>query len=139
MVARRNSDERHRRPELGDAPPAVVDKVRGLCLRLPETYEEPAWVGTRWRIRTRTVAHVFTMDTADGSIVAVMFRSAGPELEVLRAIGHPYFAPEGWRNAVMLAIDERTDWVEVGELLTESYCLLAPKKLVVLLDRPDAT
>ena len=29
-----------------------------------------------------------------------------------------------------------TDWAEVAELLTESYCVLAPKKLVALVDRP---
>jgi hypothetical protein len=33
-------------------------------------------------------------------------------------------------------LDDDVDWDEVAELLTESYCLLAPKKLVALVDRP---
>lgn len=33
-------------------------------------------------------------------------------------------------------LDGDTDWDEVGELVTESYCVLAPKKLVALVDRP---
>lgn len=33
-------------------------------------------------------------------------------------------------------IDEHTDWSEVGELVTESFCVMAPKKLAALVDRP---
>jgi hypothetical protein len=41
--------------------------------------------------------------------------------------------------AMALTDDEETDWEDVRELLTESYCLLAPKKLIALLGtaRPD--
>ena len=46
----------------GDVPPENLDRLRPICLGLPETYEEPAWVGIRWRIRTRTFAHVLTLD-----------------------------------------------------------------------------
>ena len=35
-----------------------------------------------------------------------------------------------------MVIDAGVDWDEVAELLTESYCLLAPKKLVALVGRP---
>ena len=45
-----------------DAPPEVVDRLRAICARLPESYEEPAWIGTRWRIRKRTFVHVYTVD-----------------------------------------------------------------------------
>jgi hypothetical protein len=37
-----------------------------------------------------------------------------------------------------MVLDERVDWKEVAELLIESYCVLAPKKLVALVDRPGA-
>jgi len=112
----------------------VADRVRSICLALPETYEEPAWVGVRWRIRKRTVAHVFSIELeGQGQPTnAVMFRSTGPELDVLRGIGPPYFT--GWKDAAMMALDDRTDWTEVAELLTESYRFLAPKKLIARLD-----
>ena len=35
----------------------------------------------------------------------------------------------------LIALDGEVDGEEVGELLTESYCLFAPKKLVALVDR----
>jgi hypothetical protein len=46
----------------GDVPPEILARLRPVCLGLPETYEEPAWVGIRWRIRKRTFAHVLTVD-----------------------------------------------------------------------------
>jgi len=35
------------------------------------------------------------------------------------------------------SLEPATDWDEVAELMTESYCVLAPKKLVALVDRPE--
>jgi hypothetical protein len=37
---------------------------------------------------------------------------------------------------VGIVFDVGVDWDEIAELLTESYCVLAPKKLVELVDRP---
>ncbi len=48
----------------------------------------------------------------------------------------PYFKPVWFPDIVGLRIDDDTDWDEVGELLTESYCTRAPKRLVALVDRP---
>lgn len=75
--------------ELAEPSPALVKKLRTICLRLPEAYEEPAWVGTRWRIRKRTIAHIFNIELERVWTPAVMFRATGPELEVLRGTGHP--------------------------------------------------
>ena len=35
-----------------------------------------------------------------------------------------------------MVLEADTDWDEVRELLIESYCLLAPRKLIALIDRP---
>ena len=115
-------------------PAEIVARLRALCLDLPAAYEEPAWVGVRWRIRKRTVAHVFSIEVEGQPVPAVMFRSTGPELEVLRGMGPPYYAD--WKDAAMMLLNDDTDWTEVAELLTESYRFLAPKKLIALLDHP---
>ena len=47
-----------RRRYTDDVPKALEARVRSLCLALPDAHEEAAWVGTRWRIRTKTFAHV---------------------------------------------------------------------------------
>ncbi len=132
--------------EHADVPPEIVVELRSMCLALPEAYEEQAWVGTRWRIRTRTFAHVLMVDSGwppayaraagvDGPISVVMFRSSGPELVALRSSGRPFFAPVWRDDEVGMLLDEGFDWDEVAELVTESYRVLAPKALIQLVDR----
>ncbi len=120
-----------------DVPPEIEDRLRSLCLGLPEAYEESAWVGTRWLVRKRTFAHVLGIELAADSFVVLTFRSAGEELEVLRRSGPPFFVLGWGRDAMGVKLDDDTDWGEVRELLTESFCVLAPKRLIALVDRPD--
>jgi predicted DNA-binding protein (MmcQ/YjbR family) len=127
-------------PDWVDVDPDVLGRVAERCLALPDAWDEPAWTGHRFLVRRRNFAHVFAMCDEDGDVSTIMaFRSPDDEREVLLAAGHPYF-PLGWgRNVVGLVLDDDTDWDEVGELVTESYCVLAPKKLVALVDRPAPT
>lgn len=120
-----------------DVPPAIERRLRTICLALPDAYEEAAWKGVRWMVRKRTFASVLAIDDADGTrSVVVVFRSDGDELEVLRHAGPP-FRFLGWgRGAIGMTIDDDTDWAEVRELLTDSYCVMAPRKLAALVDRP---
>ena len=129
-------------------PPEILDRLRPVCLGLPEAYEEPAWVGTRWRIRQRTFAHVLTVDAGwppayaraartDGPVNLMTFRSSGPELDALRHSGPPFFAPPWRADEVGMVLEESVDWDEVGQLVTESYCVLAPKKLSDSVERPN--
>lgn len=119
-----------------EVPPQIVRRVRAACAHLPEAYEEQAFAGVRWRIRGNTLAHLVTRQHPRGPVTSVTFHAAGEELDVLPAMGDPFFP--GWGPgliAMVLRDDGTTDWGEVTELLTESYRLLAPKKLIALL--PD--
>ena len=133
--------------EYTDVPPEIVAELRSVCLGLPEAYEEQAWVGARWRIRKRTFAHVLVVDSGwppayaraagtNGPTTVMTFRSSGPDLDALRTAGDPFFAPVWRADEVGMVLDAGVDWEEVAELLTESYCLLAPKKLGGLVGRP---
>ena len=66
---------------------------------------------------------------SDGPLTVLKFRS-GARLEASRFSKAPFFKPVWWPDIAGLAIDAATDWDEVADLLTGSYCLLAPKKLV---------
>jgi predicted DNA-binding protein (MmcQ/YjbR family) len=127
------------RRQYSDVPDDVVARLRPICAELPDAYEEPAWVGTRWRVRKRTFAHVLSIQDSPATppVVALTFRSSGPELEMLTNAGHPYFYAGWGRDVVGMVLDDHTDWTEVAELLTESYCVMAPKKLAALVDRPE--
>jgi hypothetical protein len=141
--------------EHAEVPPEIVARLRAVCLALPEAYEEPAWVGTRWCVRKRNFAHVVAVadgwppayaravGTAvgpsrrtGGPINVLTFRSSGIELDALGNVGHPFFRPPWAPNIVGLVLDAGVGWDEVAELVTESYCVLAPKNLAALVDRP---
>jgi hypothetical protein len=124
----------------GDVPPEILDRLRPICSVLPESYEEPAWVGVRWRIRKRTFAHVASVDPGDGRIfaraagvdgpaVVLTFRAPGDEIGGLVAGGPPFYKPGWGADVVGLVLGDDTDWQEIAELLTDSYCVLAPKRL----------
>ncbi len=129
-----------------DGPSPIPGSSRGsatFALRLPGAYEEDAWTGVRWRIRQRTIAHVVALPhvdavrrlgIADGRTVTVVtLRSAGEERAALAAVGPPFLS--SWaEDVVAVVLDDDTDWREVGELVAESYRLLAPKRLVRQLD-----
>jgi hypothetical protein len=130
-----------------DVPPEVLDRLRPICLGLPEAYEEPAWVGTRWRIRKRTFAHVLSVDPdhhmayaraveSDQPLCVLTFHSPGNEIAGLVSAGHPFFKPPWSPSVVGMVLDGEEDWHEIAELLTESYRLLAPKRLAGLLTEP---
>lgn len=126
--------------EPGDVPPQILDRLRPICEALPEAYEEPAWIGIRWRIRARTVAHVYMPDvdrfpvyaehTINGEPPTVMtFRVPVEDLLGLTASGFPFFRAPWGHNVAAVILGDHTDWTEIAELLTDSYCEMAPKFL----------
>ncbi|MFD7658953.1 MmcQ/YjbR family DNA-binding protein [Actinosynnema sp. NPDC059797] len=131
---------------MGD-PDEVVERLRRICLALPEVVEERAWRGTRWKVRATTFAHVLEVEDGDppsyakaagtdGPVSVLTFRSEGAELAALRHAGHPFFSVAWAENVIGVVLDGGVDWEEVTELLTESYCASAPQKLVDRVNRP---
>ena len=122
--------------EYADVPDAVVDRLRRLCLGLPEATENPGWAGVQWRIRKRRFAHVLAVDFPAGPVTTLVVTAPGPEGDALRQSGPPFFAPAWGAAQVGVVLDGASDWDDVAELVTESYRALAPRKLARLLDRP---
>ncbi|RYU10066.1 MmcQ/YjbR family DNA-binding protein [Nocardioides iriomotensis] len=111
----------------------MVRRIGRVLNALPECREESAWVGTRWRVRDATVAHVFG---GEDLLFRVTFRAEQDEVMALQHLGDPYFRASWGRNVVGLLLDDGTDWEELRELLTDSYCLQAPNHLAELVPRP---
>lgn len=136
---------------LREVPWEIQERLRAVALSLPEAHEQQAWRGLRWRIRQHTFAHALWIEEGRPEAYARAAGSQGPllvltcrlpkdELDALEA-STPFVAgPQGRgaaryfraRFATELAgvvLDEDTDWEEIGEMLTESYCELAPRPL----------
>ena len=114
-------------------PEEWVRRIGATLNALPECVEETAWVGTRWRVGTATVAHVFGGEDQQFRIV---LRAEPDEVAAFEHLGHPYFRASWGGNVVGMVIDDGTDWEELAELLTDSYCLQAPERLAVQVPRP---
>ena len=76
-------------------------------------------------------AYARAADT-DGPATVLTFRSSGEELEALSLVGPPFFKPVWFRDIVGMVLGDDVDWVEVRELVTDSYCLLAPRRSAAL-------
>jgi hypothetical protein len=107
---------------------------------LPDAYEEQAWVGTRWRVRKETFAHVIMSADGwppayaraagtNGPVCVLTFQSLGPRVDPQTFLQAPYFRPPWRPDIVGRFLGPRVDWNDIAKLLTASYCLLAPKKL----------
>lgn len=119
-------------PDRPDVPLDVLERLSAL-LDFPECVEEDAWTGVRWRVRGNTVAHVFG---GEDQRFRIVFRAEPEEVAAFEHLGEPYFKAGWGTDVVGMLLDERTDWSELAELLTDSYCIQAPARLAATITRP---
>ena len=117
-----------------DLPDEMLRRLQATFATFPEITEERAWVGVRWQVRKATVAHVFG---GEDQRFRVTFRAEPDEVLAFEHLGEPYFRVGWGRNVVGLLLDDDTDWDEIVELLTDSYCIQAPTHLAAQVSRPD--
>lgn len=128
----------------GAPPPAILNRLRTICLDLPEAREEAAWAGVRWSIAKKNFAHILMLDggwpptyaraaTIDSGCVCT-FRLSRQQCAAPRFRRAPFFRPVWFPNIAGVVIDARTDWDELELLLKGSYRVLAPTKLAALVE-----
>jgi hypothetical protein len=125
-----------------ELPDDIVRRIRTLCLALPEVTVRVDESLTRTRstawsfdIRRRSFCLLVAFEDATGKPHTQLVLRADPEeREALLSIGRPFFSSRAGRGRIRVALTDDTDWEEIRELVTESYRVLAPKKLTALLD-----
>ena len=125
-----------------EVPEDILERIRTLCLALPEVTVRVDTSLSRSRstaysfdIRRRSFCLLVARESSTGKLVTLLVLRADPdEREALLAIGHPFFASRSGRDRIVVLVSSDTDWAEIRELVTESYRTLAPKKLTALLD-----
>ncbi|MEM9145750.1 MAG: MmcQ/YjbR family DNA-binding protein [Pseudomonadota bacterium] len=114
------------------------ERVRALCLALPEATEKEAWGDPTFRVRDR----IFAMLKCGRGAEGVWMKAPDRAQEVLvganpnRFFRPPYVGHRGWIG-VRLAPDP--DWAELAQLLTRSWRLTAPKRLAARLSDPETS
>ena len=110
-----------------------IDRLRAICLALPEAVEKEAWGDPTFRVGGK----IFAMEKrGDGRISVWCKAPPGSQMVLVgadpdRFFVPPYVGPKGW---IGMRLDDGPDWSEVALVIRRSYCLIAPKRLVVLLE-----
>ena len=103
------------------------DRLRAICLALPEAAEQEAWGDPTWRVRGR----IFAMEKRGDGRLSVWLKAPPGAQETLVAAAPdrffvpPYVGPKGWIGLRL----EAADWDEVAAHVLASYRLIAPKRL----------
>jgi hypothetical protein len=125
-----------------EVPEEMVERVRTLCLALPEvsvridaSLSPARSTAHSFDIRRRSFCLlVAKVGRAGNSVPLLVLRADPEERDALLSFGRPFFAPRAGPGRIGVLLGDDTDWEEIRGLVTESYRILAPKKLTALLD-----
>lgn len=108
------------------------ERLRAICLALPEAEERETWGDPTYRVRDK----IFAMEKRGDGRVSVWCKAPAGSQQILvgadpdRFFVPPYVGPKGW---IGVRLDKNPDWEEVKKIVERSYRLIAPKKLVAAL------
>src|SRR6187397_111591 len=119
--------------KIGRLPPdqmPVLERLRELCLALPEAVEEEKWGHPNWTVAKKIFAgYGFYAERP-----SLGTKQTLPDQALLcedpRFFRSPYVGKHGW---VSMWTDGKVDWGMAEELILRSYRLVAPAKLAARL------
>ena len=115
----------------------ALERVRRICLALPEAFEQEAWGTATFRVRKRMFGMYAENHHADGKVALWLPAPLGTQRYLVENEPEKYFVPpyvgvKGWAGVL---IDRCSD-EEIRPLVVQAYCIVAPRKLAALAD-PD--
>lgn len=121
----------------------ALERTGAIVAHLPDVERTNNPLGCYYLVRRKIFAQVTTVvDSMGQPMTAVALRPDPEEREALIAVGHPYLSRGPWDDRlgrIAVLIEASTDWDEIAELVTDSYRLTAPKKLVAQLDASSSS
>ncbi len=117
----------------------MLERVRRICLAMPESSERETWGHPTFRIRDKIFSTYGRVDDEGRSVTTMTMKAADGEQESLLAEGHPFFYPNyvGSKGWIGIVVDGDTDWTEIAELVEDSFRLIAPKRVSATLDETE--
>jgi hypothetical protein len=112
-----------------------LQRLRALCLALPEATERTSHGEPTWFVRRTFV--MFADHHHDDRLAFWCAAPPGVQEELVasapgRFFRPPYVGGRGWVGVYLDVPD--VDWGEIGELVVDAYRTVAPQKLVARLD-----
>jgi hypothetical protein len=121
-------------PEMTTDP---LERLRALCLALPEATERLSHGEPTWFVRGKKT-FVMYANHHHNDILAFVCAAPDGAQEILvgtdpeRFFVPPYVGHRGW---IGVRLDVPVDWDQIADLVVDAYRTVAPKKLVEQLDR----
>jgi hypothetical protein len=129
VTARRKKRRKRRTP---------LDRLREICLALPEAEERETWELPTFRVRDKIYA--MYVDDEDDRPGIWCKAPAGNQTHLVEADPDRFFVPPyvGHKGWIGMHLDRRVAWHEVATVVERSYRMTAPKRLLKGLDPEPA-
>jgi hypothetical protein len=114
-----------------------LDRVRALCLALPEVTERLSHGAPTWFIAAKKTFVTFHDDHhGDGILGFWCAAPPGVQRELVDEEPERFYVPAyvGHRGWIGVRLDGTPDWTEVGEIIEDAYRTVAGPKYLKLLD-----
>jgi len=112
-----------------------LERVRRLCLALPEASERLSHGEPTWFVGGQRVFVMYTDHHHDDRVACWL--AAPPDAQRVLVGSDParYFRPPyvGHRGWIGVWLDAQVDWDELAELVVDAYRMVAPKRLLAML------
>src|SRR5262245_51373883 len=108
-----------------------VERLRAICLALPETTEKIAWGEPTWRVRGKLFAQLDDHHHGADHLAVWLPAPLGEQEAMVftdpaRFFRPPYVGVRGW---VGVRIDGQVDWAVVSKLVAQAHGMVAPPRL----------
>jgi hypothetical protein len=115
-----------------------LESLRGICLSMPETTERLSHGEPAWFVRGKKTFVTYADHHHDDRLAFWCAAPAGSQNALVSSDPERYFVPPyvGHRGWLGVYLDVPVDWDEITDLVTDAYCVVAPKGLVARLEDP---
>ncbi|MEV4576335.1 MmcQ/YjbR family DNA-binding protein [Nonomuraea jabiensis] len=110
----------------------ALERLRALCLALPEVTERPSHGEPTWFVRGKKTFVMFADHHHDDRLAFWCAAPPGAQAELVAEDPERFFRPPyvGHRGWLGVYLDVEVDWAEVAEIVADAYRQIAPKPLI---------
>jgi hypothetical protein len=121
-------------------PTDPLDRLRRICLALPETTERRSHGEPTWFVRGTKTFATYANHHHDDVLAFWCAAPPGAQEAYVGSDPESYFVPPyvGGRGWLGVRLDVPVDWAEIAGIVADAYRVVAPKTLVSRLDADNA-
>src|SRR5262244_1563121 len=119
-----------RRPSTQGTVRSPVERLRRICLALPETTEKIAWGEPTWRVKGKLFAQLDDHHHGADHLAVWLPAALGVQEMLVKSDPRRFFVPPyvGQRGWIGVRIDGRPNWRLVATLVRDAHAKVAPPR-----------